>query len=331
MNSLTKLHSFALPAEAKQIILLESHEQLAKIAWTNDTWILGAGTNTIFTSDYSGTVLVNQLLGIDIRETSDDWLIDVAAGENWHSLVLSLIQQGIFGLENLALIPGSVGAAPVQNIGAYGVEISQYIKSVQVYNFKTHEFTIMGNSECEFAYRDSIFKSPENAHLLITSVQLVLPKAWKPVLDYPDLALLSPESSAENVMNHVINVRNAKLPDPDEIPNAGSFFKNPIVTKAHYNELLAIYPDMPAFILNQNSVKLAAGWLIDKAGLKSFHVGDAAVHQRQALVLINNGQASGNDLISLARAIRSKVHEKYGVLLEPEVRLLGQNGLLATL
>ncbi|RUO34429.1 UDP-N-acetylenolpyruvoylglucosamine reductase [Aliidiomarina shirensis] len=331
MNSLAKFHSFALPAEAKQIIILETLTQLPDIVWTNDTWILGAGSNTIFTSDYSGTVLVNQLLGVHIQETSTRWLIDIAAGENWHSLVLNLVEQGIFGLENLALIPGSVGAAPVQNIGAYGVEISRYIKSVQVYNFKTHEFSTMNNADCRFAYRDSIFKLTENAHLLITSVQLELPKSWQPVLDYPDLSSLPRDASAEAIMKHVINVRNAKLPDPEKLPNAGSFFKNPIVSKAYYEELLATYPDMPAFVLDKHSVKLAAGWLIDHAGLKALNVGDAAVHQRQALVLINRGRASGNDLITLARAICTRISEKYGVYLEPEVRLLGQNGLLETL
>lgn len=331
MNSLAHLHSFALPAEAKQIIILDQLSQLPDVVWTNDTWILGAGSNTIFTSDYSGTVLVNQLTGVDIQETSDSWLIDIAAGENWHLLVLNLVKQGIFGLENLALIPGSVGAAPVQNIGAYGVEISQYIKSVQVYNFKTTKFSTLSNAECGFAYRDSIFKLPEKAHLLITSVQLELPKDWQPVLNYPDLSSLSSDASAETIMKHVINVRNAKLPDPNKIPNAGSFFKNPVVSKAHYEKLLMSYPDMPAFIIDQHTVKLAAGWLIDQAGLKTLNVGDAAVHQRQALVLINKGHASGNDLITLARTICSRVSEKYGVILEPEVRLIGQNGLLDTL
>lgn len=331
MNSLAPYHSFSLQSSAQSIVFIESLDQLSKIEWTNDTWILGAGTNTIFTSNYSGSVLINQLKSLTITESDTDWLIDVAAGENWHSLVEKLVNEGIPGLENLALIPGSVGAAPVQNIGAYGVEISRYIESVQVYNFKSHEFVKMNNSDCNFEYRDSVFKQPENSHLLITSVQFKLPKHWLPVLEYPDLQSLPNDATAEMIMQHVIQVRKAKLPDPDEIPNAGSFFKNPVISSAQYQSLLSNFPDMPAFVLDKNKVKLAAGWLIDRAGLKPLRVGDAAVHQRQALVLINKGQASGADLLTLARNICNTVKEKYGVELEPEVRLLGENGLLAQL
>ncbi|RUO19935.1 UDP-N-acetylenolpyruvoylglucosamine reductase [Aliidiomarina iranensis] len=331
MTSLRPYHSFALPASAESMLYVDSEAQLENIIWRDDMWILGAGSNTIFVDDYAGVVLVNQLKGIQIDDIDDGWLIEVAAGENWHALVVHLIELGIPGLENLALIPGSVGAAPVQNIGAYGVEVSKYIGSVRVYDLKAHKAYTLSNAECEFAYRDSLFKQPCNAHLLITSVQFKLPKNWQPTLTYPDLNSLPPYIDAKTIMAHVISVRNAKLPDPQRIPNAGSFFKNPVVAKAHYDRLIERFPNLPAYVVDENQVKLAAGWLIDNAGLKSMKIGGAEVHQRQALVLVNKGNATGEDLLSLARAIQARVEAEYGVKLEPEVRLLGKHGLLGEL
>ncbi|MCC5854320.1 MAG: UDP-N-acetylmuramate dehydrogenase [Idiomarina sp.] len=324
-------HSFALPAYARTVIELNDEAQLPNIQWQEPFWILGEGTNTLFLEDFEGTVLVNQLRGVQITEADDAWLVSVAAGENWHGLVCSLSAQGIHGFENLALIPGSVGAAPVQNIGAYGVEVGQFITAVDIWDLQSQQALQWTHADCEFRYRESRFKRKHNRHLLITQVHFALPKQWVPELSYPDLRNLPADVSASELMARVIAVREAKLPDPKRLPNAGSFFKNPVVSAERAQELLSKYPMMPQFFMENGDVKLAAGWLIDQAGLKSAAVGDAAVHQQQALVLVNHGRASGEDLRALARSIQDQVATRYGVTLEPEVRLLSKQGVDANL
>lgn len=329
MFALQKRHTFALPTSAKELIEITDTEQLRELRYTSDTWILGEGSNTIFAADYSGQVLVNKLRGIVIEEVDNAWLVRVAAGESWHELVAKLVREGIPGFENLALIPGSVGAAPVQNIGAYGVEIATFIDSVNVYDLKHHQQFSLTNAECEFGYRNSIFKRSEHAHWLITGVQFRLPKEWFANLSYPDLAVLPQQASARDIMEHVMQVRNTKLPNPNELANAGSFFKNPIVSKQQYAALAEQHHDMPVYPVSESHVKLAAGWLIDKAGLKALRVGDIGVHSRQALVLVNHGRGTGEQLRALAGEIIREIKRIYGVDLEPEVRVLGSSGLIA--
>ncbi|RUO27453.1 UDP-N-acetylmuramate dehydrogenase [Aliidiomarina sanyensis] len=328
MVSVQALHSFRLPAHARGVIAVNTREDLTKLEISEPFWILGEGTNTIFTEDYLGTVLSVRLRGIVRTETPDAWRLEVAAGENWHDLVVFTLAQGMPGFENLALIPGSVGAAPVQNIGAYGVEISDFIEHVEVFNLKTKSFSTLTPAECQFAYRESFFKRPESAHLLITRVTFLLPKAWKPVLTYPDLRSLSHEATPTEIMERVIAVRQAKLPDPALIPNAGSFFKNPVVTMDHIHMLQKEYPEIPVYPVSETHGKIAAGWLIDRIGLKGFSFGGAGVHDRQALVLVNRNGATGDDLCGLAQHIVEMVHSRYGVMLEPEVRLLEKDKLL---
>lgn len=328
MFPLKHKHSFAVDVNAKQLIEIDAIAALQSLVWNDDAYILGEGTNTIFTEDFNGPLLVNRLSGIEIKESESGWHVYAAAGENWHNLVVKLIGLGIYGSENLALIPGSVGAAPVQNIGAYGVEVATFIDRVEVYDCKLHVRTTLHHEECEFAYRDSIFKRPAHRHWFITGVHFFFPKAWQPVLGYPDLARLAPDATAEQIMAHVIMVRQQKLPDPALIPNAGSFFKNPVVSQSECQRLQANFPGMPVFVQADGNCKLAAAWLIDKAGLKSLTTGGAAVHERQALVLVNKDNASGADILSLAEAIQTNVRERYGVKLEPEVRLLDEHGLI---
>lgn len=328
MVSLQDKHSFRISASARDVISVTHRDQLSDIANLDDLWILGEGTNTIFTEDFKGTILWIQLRGIEVTEHSDSWLLHVAAGENWHRLVEFTLNQGMPGLENLALIPGSVGAAPVQNIGAYGVELSEFIEGVEGYDLKTKETRYLPNSGCGFSYRESVFKTPAFSHFVITDVYLRIPKNWIPKLSYADLADMPDSSSAYEIMQRVIEVRRRKLPDPIEIPNAGSFFKNPIIDHIQLKRLQEKYPTMPVYPVDAQSSKIPAGWLIDKAGLKSLQVGDAGVHEKQALVLVNRGTASGQDLSQLAHKIISEVHDIYGVKLEPEVRLLGRSGLI---
>lgn len=328
MVDLQDKHSFALPAKAANVAAIHQLADIASAQWHDDAYILGEGTNTVFLQDFTGHLLLNRLKGVEIDELDDRYVVSIAAGENWHRCVEMLVQQGIFGLENLALIPGSVGAAPVQNIGAYGVEAGDYISRVEGVDLKTQQPFALSNEACLFGYRDSIFKRPEYASWLITRVVFELPKAWKAQLNYPDLATLPSDASAEMVFEQVVKIRQQKLPDPSVLPNAGSFFKNPIISSQDCRHLRQRYPDLRFFDLPNGSCKLAAGWLIDQAGLKSLRVGGAGVHQRQALVLVNSNNATGADLVQLAQQVRKQIQQRFHVELEPEVRLLGSNGLM---
>ncbi|TRW47987.1 UDP-N-acetylmuramate dehydrogenase [Aliidiomarina halalkaliphila] len=328
MVSLKDKHSFRISASANEVISVTHRDQLSELTNPDELWILGEGTNTIFTEDFQGKILWIQLRGIEVTEHSDAWSLQVAAGENWHQLVEYTLLHGMPGLENLALIPGSVGAAPVQNIGAYGVELSEFIEAVEGYDLKTGEARYLPKDSCGFSYRESVFKTPEFSHFVITDVHLRIPKDWAPTLSYADLADMPSSSTAHEVMQRVITVRRRKLPDPAEIPNAGSFFKNPVVDHTRLKMLQEKYPTMPVYPVDDQSSKIPAGWLIDKAGLKALQVGDAGVHEQQALVLVNRGAASGQELSQLAHQIIAQVHDIYGVKLEPEVRLLNRSGLI---
>lgn len=289
--------------------------------------LLGGGSNVLFTENFKGTVILNRILGIDIKESETAWYIHVGAGENWHNLITYLFKKQIYGLENLALIPGNVGSAPIQNIGAYGVEFKHVCEYVDVVELKTGNPIRLMVNECEFAYRDSIFKHKYKDDYAITAVGLRLNKAWEPILTYGGLAQFSLEDvTPEKIFNAVCAMRQSKLPDPVVMGNAGSFFKNPIVPSELAQKIKSEYPDCPQYHHNEYSVKIAAGWLIDQCHLKGYSIGDAAVHTQQALVLINTGNAKGQDIIALAAHVRNKVAEKFNILLEPEVRFIGSEG-----
>lgn len=322
---LTHLHTFRLPSKAHSIVTIQTPEDVESLP--ADAYLLGEGSNTLFLMDFARPIALIRLKGIQIKEFSEYWEVRAAAGEHWHELVVSLTEQGVWGLENLALIPGTLGAAPVQNIGAYGVEIAQFIKHVHVWDREHKVYQELLNADCQFEYRDSIFKQQPNRWIIL-AVTLCIPKRWQPVLSYGELTTLPASPSALEVMAKVIEVRRNKLPDPQYIPNAGSFFKNPEVSYEFWEQLSAKYPTMPHYKLQSGKVKLAAGWLIDQLQLKGYRLGGAAVHHRQALVLVNMGDAVGEDVIQLAGYIQQQVWEAYGVKLETEVRLLGQNGLV---
>jgi len=289
--------------------------------------VLGGGSNMLFTQDYDGLILHNQLLGIDISHDDDFHYVTGAGGENWHDLVMKCAELGLGGIENLALIPGTVGAAPVQNIGAYGVELRDVCQSVEAYDLDSGLKHVFNTEQCQFAYRDSLFKSYRR--YVITSVTLKLTKYWQPTLDYGELktwsAQLSQHPTPLQVANQVIMIRDKKLPNPDLIPNVGSFFKNPLVSLASAQALKTRFPNMPQYPAN-GEVKLAAGWLIDHIGLKGHSIGGAAVHEHQALVLINKQDATSQDVIGLAQHIRVLVEEYFGVVIEPEVNFIDANG-----
>lgn len=331
-HSLTPYHTFHLPAKANRIVEITTAEMLLA-EWQHaqqnqqPVLLLGQGSNVLFLEDFAGTVLINNLKGIQHREDADYHYLTVAGGENWHALVQWTLSKGMAGLENLALIPGCVGSAPIQNIGAYGVEFEKVCDFVEVLNLDSGEIFRLCKAECEFGYRESVFKQQYQHGFAIIAVGLKLPKAWQPVLTYGSLAELDPQTvTPQQIFDEVCAVRSSKLPNPDEFGNAGSFFKNPIVEFAKFQQILTRCNDIPHYPQPDGSIKLPAGWLIDQCQLKGFQIGGAAVHTKQALVLINKGNATGQDVLALAKAVRQKVREKFGVEIHPEVRFIGKTG-----
>lgn len=288
------------------------------------TLILGGGSNVVLTRDFDGLVLLIALRGRRIaRETHDAWYVEVAAGENWHDFVAWTLAQGLPGLENLALIPGTAGAAPIQNIGAYGLEMAERFAMLRAVDRATGQTIELDAAACRFGYRDSFFKRDGRDRFVVTSVTFRLPKAWTPRTGYADLARElavrgDGAPTAQAIFDAVVAVRRAKLPDPLVLGNAGSFFKNPVIDAARFAALRKREPEVVSYPQPDGSVKLAAGWLIDQCGWKGRAMGAAAVHERQALVLVNLGGATGEGMLALAQAIRQDVQRRFGVDLEAE-------------
>lgn len=335
MLSLQSRHTFALPVMARDIIEIEKAEQLTQIDFNVPFMILGEGSNTVFLNDYSGLVISMKNKGIEKKVDNEFIYLNVSAGENWHELVCSTLADNILGLENLALIPGSVGAAPVQNIGAYGVEVRQFIEYVTGYDINQKRFYTLTNEECEFAYRESIFKDELNKKFIITEVGFKFNKLWLPELSYGPLKQISLTGNnaedAKSIFEQIVSIRQEKLPDPNKTPNAGSFFKNPIIKEIQLIDLKKAYPDIPNYPVglnahNVNEFKLAAGWLIDKAQLKGFRVAGIEVNPLQALVLLNHGNSTGDDITKMILTIQKTIREKFSVELEHEVRIINTNG-----
>ncbi|MCU1791386.1 UDP-N-acetylmuramate dehydrogenase [Pectobacterium polaris] len=330
--SLKSHNSFSLPVSASRITVADTQEKLIEewrvaCASQEPVLLLGEGSNVLFLEDFLGTILLNRLKGIDVREESDGWYLHIGAGENWHQLVEYTLKYGITGLENLALIPGCVGSAPIQNIGAYGIELQNVCDYVELLDLTEGKVMRLSTEECQFGYRESIFKHQYRSGFAITAVGLFLKKEWHPVLNYGDLAKLNPETvTPQQVFDSVCHMRRSKLPDPVVTGNAGSFFKNPIITQQHAEHILREYPNAPQYLQADGNVKLAAGWLIDQCKLKGFQLGGAAVHEKQALVLINKNNAKSSDIVELARYVRNQVAEKFSIQLEPEVRFIAACG-----
>jgi UDP-N-acetylmuramate dehydrogenase len=283
-------------------------------------FILGGGSNVILTGDFSGVVVHMALEGRSIVDEDDETiLVQAAAGEVWHDFVNWTLTQGWGGLENLSLIPGSVGAAPIQNIGAYGVELKDFFHSLTWYDFATGRIDTI--TDCRFAYRDSIFKHALRDKGAILAVTFALPKLWTPRLGYGDVAKALQhigKPTAMQISQAICEIRRGKLPDPKLLGNAGSFFKNPLVSAGHRNELAHRFPDLVSYLQADGQFKLAAGWLIERAGWKGRAMGKAAVYDKQALVLVNSGGATGREVLALADAIQSDVGRQFGVQLEVE-------------
>jgi UDP-N-acetylmuramate dehydrogenase len=329
-KSLLPFNSFHIEARADDFVSITDADQLSGILKKDagkSELVLGAGSNILFTRNVKGLLLKMDIRGIEeIKEDELHVYVRVGAGENWHSFVLYAIGRNWAGLENLSLIPGSVGASPIQNIGAYGVELKDVFYELEAYNRKDRKIYTFALNDCAFGYRDSFFKSGEKNRYIILNVTFILDKI--PVLntsygairaELEQMDIRTP--SIRSVSQAVINIRRSKLPDPSEIANAGSFFKNPVVNQSLFLSLSKAFPDMPAYPHEEGSVKLAAGWLIEQCGWKGYRKGDAGVHQQQALVLVNYGHASGKEIFDLSEAVAASVKKKFGISLQREVNV----------
>jgi UDP-N-acetylmuramate dehydrogenase len=328
--SLLPYNSFHINVNASEFVSVGSIEELKIILskpGTESALILGGGSNVLLTKDFQGTVLKIDLAGIEeVKEESSHIYVKAGAGEAWHEFVQYTMKRNWGGLENLSLIPGNIGAAPIQNIGAYGVELKDVFYELEAYDRKDKKVYAFGVNDCRFGYRDSVFKSAEKGRYIILNVTFLLSK--NPVLktsygaireELKKMGIHSP--TIQDVSQAVIKIRRSKLPDPAEIGNAGSFFKNPVVDQSVFLSLSEKYPDMPAYPHENKSVKLAAGWLIEQCGWKGYRMGDAGVHVNQALVLVNYGKATGIEILKLSEKIQKSVHKKFDINLEREVNV----------
>jgi len=328
--ALDAFNTFRIPARARRYLRVTDPAQLAAVVADPHLaalprLVLGGGSNLLIASaEVEALVLHMGLVGKEIvGETDDAILVRARAGENWHAFVEWTLAQGLGGLENMALIPGTVGASPIQNIGAYGAEVKDRFHSLTVFDFADGSMRTMDAQACRFGYRDSVFKHAAGASLVVLDVTFALPRAWTPNLRYAELAQAVQQQgiaapTPRQVADAVIAIRRRKLPDPADIGNAGSFFKNPVVPADHCARLLAAWPDLVHHAQPDGSEKLAAGWLIDRCGWKGKSLGRAGVYPKQALVLVNNGGATGAEVLALARAIQDDVEARFGVRLEPE-------------
>jgi UDP-N-acetylmuramate dehydrogenase len=331
--SLKPFNSFAVEARANQLLVLENTADLQTFA---DDFrfdpacdlVLGGGSNIVFAGDVEGTVILNRVRGKRIIEDHGDMvLVEASAGENWHELVCWSLDEGLSGLENLSLIPGLCGAAPIQNIGAYGVELSEVLDSVRVLDLVEGSEQTFGLDDCQLSYRDSRFKSTDTDRYLITHIRLCLRRDFDAKLDYPELrkeldAMGAQTPTAGQVSEAVVRLRRRKLPDPATIGNAGSFFKNPVIDRSWADALKRDFPDLPIHRAGDETAKLSAAWMIEHCGWKGRTLGGAAVSDQHALVLVNHGNATGRELLELANAIKESVQHRFGVVLEEEPHIV---------
>lgn len=331
--TLQPYNTFGIEASTRYLIRIQSLAQLQEFVSHSELsklprLILGGGSNVLFTQNWEGVTLLNDFKGIEIiSEDENEVVIKSASGENWHSLVMYCVDRGFGGVENLSLIPGTVGAAPMQNIGAYGVEIKNVLESVEFFDFENNEVRTFTNSECEFGYRESIFKKELKNKVFILSITIRLSK--KPSFNTSYGAILQTleenrvdELSVKAISDAVIQIRQSKLPNPMELGNAGSFFKNPEILTEKYNKLKEQYPDMPGYLVNSEKTKVPAGWLIEHLGWKGKVVGQTGNHKKQALVLVNYGNAKGNEIDAHAQKVIESVKQHFDIQLIPEVNVI---------
>ncbi len=331
--SLKKYNTFGVEARAHYFVSVSDHEELTSLVTSFDPGetrhlVLGGGSNLLFTGDFDGWILHNAIKGIEIvEETEEEVLVKVGGGESWSGFVDFTVEKGWGGLENLSLIPGTVGAAPVQNIGAYGMEQKEAFVRLEAASLMTGKVCHFNHLECDFGYRRSIFKDAEKGKWFVLNVTYRLKKQPRLHLEYAPLHAFfehqAPEKiTVKQVSEAVKSIRRSKLPEPEELGNAGSFFKNPVILQEKFLRLQHDFPQVPFYPAEKGKVKIPAGWLIEQAGWKGRRVGRAGVHERQALVIVNYGGASGKEILALAEAVQKDVLGKFGIALEPEVLIL---------
>jgi len=332
--SLRPYNTFGIDENAGFLAIIDSTDDLDEVFMSGRfrsqrKMILGGGSNVLFTRGFTGVVAKNEIKGIHIfKEDNTDVFVSVGAGENWHQFVLWSVERGFGGIENLSFIPGTVGAAPIQNIGAYGIEFKKVFHSLEAYEVKSGKLITFYKEDCKFSYRYSVFKGELKDQFVITKVNLRLKKNPEFNLSYGDIKVtltqmgISEEPTLKNVSQAIINIRQSKLPDPLDVGNAGSFFKNPVIEKLHFEALEAQFPDVQSYPVDADSVKIPAGWLIEKAGWKGYKDGEFGVHEKQALVLVNLGNARGKDILKLSRQIQKTVQQQFGIELEREVNVI---------
>lgn len=333
--SLKPYNTFGIDANARYLVEINQVDDISTLLQVTDFMgvpklILGGGSNVLLCHDFDGLVIKMTIQGIDvIREDDDHVYLAVGAGVNWHELVLFCVEHGYAGMENLSLIPGTVGAAPMQNIGAYGVELEQVFDSLTAVHTLTGERRTFLHADCQFGYRESVFKQALKDQYIITDVTFRLDKTPTFHTRYgaiqetlTDMGVSNDDLSIKAISEAVIRIRRSKLPDPTETGNAGSFFKNPEIPQSQFDALKAQFDQLPGYPIGDDRVKIPAGWLIEQAGWKGHRSGDAGVHTKQALVLVNYGNATGQDILTLAKQVQDSVQEKFGVTITPEVNVV---------
>lgn len=332
-SNLKQFNTFGMDVTSRYMVEVNSEEDVKELIGSdlfkqNYHLILGGGSNVLLTDHFEGLVVRNVIGGREVVEETDDYVkVKFGSGENWHTCVLWTIENNWGGIENLSLIPGTIGAAPMQNIGAYGVEIKDVFEELSAVHLETGMTRIFLNDECEFGYRESVFKKELKGKYLITSVTLRLSKKPEINISYGAIAetlnsLNISDPTISDVSRAVIQIRQSKLPDPAEIGNAGSFFKNPTIPSNNFQDLKTSNPDIPGYPQPNDQVKVPAGWLIENCGWKGKTIGEIGVHKNQALVLVNYGNGRGKDIENLSKEIRASVREKFGIELSPEVNII---------
>jgi UDP-N-acetylmuramate dehydrogenase len=330
--SLKKYNTFGIEAKARQFVSVQSVDELITVLNENLTtkkFILGGGSNMLLTQDIDALVIHLDLKGKKIIDENDDFVwVESQGGENWHEFVIWTIDQNFGGLENLSLIPGNVGTTPIQNIGAYGVEIKDTFVLCEAIHIETQELIIFTNEKCKFGYRESIFKNEVKDEFIITSVVFKLTKkehklntsygAIEAELEKQHIS----NPTLKDVSNAVISIRQSKLPDPKELGNSGSFFKNPVILKTDFEKIQQKFPEMPHYVVSETEVKVPAGWLIEQAGFKGKRFGDAGIHKNQALVLVNYGNATGQEILAVAKDIQATIEAAFSISIQTEVNII---------
>lgn len=330
--SLKHHNTFGIDARCRRFVEFESSNEVVSFVKESKLktpyFVIGAGANVLFTKDYDGTILRSAIKGINLEPSIDGATMCVGSGENWDEIVSYAVENHLYGAENLSLIPGDVGASAVQNIGAYGVEAKDLISKVEAVDLSTGEIVVFSNADCHYGYRQSRFKNEWRGRYFITYVTFNFSSVFKPCLDYGNIRFYLEQKgidklTAEELRKAIIEIRRAKLPDPDVLGNGGSFFMNPIVDRRKFEELLTQYPSMPHYSVDAGHEKIPAGWMIEQCGWKGRSLGRASVYEKQALVLINLGGATGDEVLHLCQAVCEDVFKKFGVEIHPEVNIIG--------